>query len=50
MVKQDHDKNYKHTDKDMTSIFEEKIKRHERHVEKLHSELETKISNRHNEL
>ncbi|CAL8085858.1 unnamed protein product [Orchesella dallaii] len=50
IVKQDHDKNYMSTDKDMNSLFAEKIKRHERHVEKLHVDLETKISNRHNEL
>lgn len=49
-VKQDHDKNFMHNEKDMNSLFAEKIKRHERHVEKLHVELETKISNRHNEL
>ena len=40
-----------HTDKDETiSIFEGKIKRHERTVEKLQSELENRIMNRHSEL
>jgi hypothetical protein len=39
-----------HTDKDLNSIFEDKIKRHERTVEKLHTTLEEKIMNRHTEL
>jgi len=43
-------KDFHHTDKDTHSLFSDKIKRHERTVEKLHLDLETRILNRHNEL
>jgi hypothetical protein len=45
-----HGKTHLHTDKDVNSIFADKIKRHERSVEKLHADLENKILNRHIEL
>jgi hypothetical protein len=38
------------SEKDTNSIFEDKIKRHERTVEKLQIELESRIRNRHTEL
>lgn len=41
------DKEFHHTEKDTESFYEDKVKRHERHLEKLHSQLETKILNRH---
>jgi len=43
-------KEHLHTDKDDSSFYEDKIKRQERHVEKLHNHLEAKIMNRHGEL
>jgi len=44
------DKTHGHTDKDTVSIFEDKIKRHERVVEKLHAEFEDRLGRRHSEL
>jgi len=50
LVKSDEEKKFKVGEKDVDSLFTDKIKRHERTVEKMHAELETKIVNRHNEL